>query len=323
MKKRVVIAVAVALTVGTAIGWTASNFLYKRAADTFKIVRENSTSYKFVNPVIFSQVPENTSIPEFQALKKDIAEYVTAAEGKRTAADVSVYFRQLNTDSWVGINVDDTYAPASMLKVVSLIAFLHSAQQDPTLYSTSVTIDDHDVNANANQDHYPPKKSVVFGRSYPASQLLSYMIIHSDNTATNAVNAVTGLSAFNKTLADFDIPAIDETTSADFISPKAYSRVFRALYNGSYLSSSVSEQALDLLSKTTFADGLVAGVPPGITVSHKFGERSMRISDSNALASTAVSELHDCGIIYAPNDPYVLCVMTFPAWHGSVSSSLM
>ena len=60
-----------------------------------------------------------------------------------------------------------------------------------------------------------------------------------------------------------------------------------------------SEKALDILSKTTFNDGLVAGVDKGITVSHKFGEYvGQQI------------ELHDCGIIYYPENPYFLCIMT-------------
>ncbi len=128
--------------------------------------------------------------------------------------------------------------------------------------------------------------------------------------ATNALTSLAGEDIFNETLADLDLPAIDEHTPTDFISPRMYSRVFRALYNASYLPSTVSESALDLLSKTTFTEGLVAGVPEGITVSHKFGERSLKVKNDNSLASDTVNELHDCGIVYAPNNPYLLCVMT-------------
>jgi hypothetical protein len=46
----------------------------------------------------------------------------------------------------------------------------------------------------------------------------------------------------------------------------------------------------------------VAGVPSGTVVAHKFGER--------VLPSKNVKQLHDCGIVYYPQFPYVLCVMT-------------
>lgn len=57
-----------------------------------------------------------------------------------------------------------------------------------------------------------------------------------------------------------------------------------------------------MLSKTSFKKGLVAGVPKNIMVSHKYGERLY--VDSNE------AQLHDCGIIYFPQTPYLLCIMT-------------
>ena len=53
---------------------------------------------------------------------------------------------------------------------------------------------------------------------------------------------------------------------------------------------------------TSFKDGLLAGVPRDVTVAHKFGSR--RIGESEKV------QLHDCGIVYAPERPYILCVMT-------------
>ena len=37
-----------------------------------------------------------------------------------------------------------------------------------------------------------------------------------------------------------------------------------------------------------------------IPVAHKFGERELPNAD----------QLHDCGIVYVPKHPYLLCVMT-------------
>jgi len=59
---------------------------------------------------------------------------------------------------------------------------------------------------------------------------------------------------------------------------------------------------LEFLSQVEFKEGIVAGVPRDVVVSHKFGERGT--ADSNTL------QLHDCGIVYYPSNPYLLCVMT-------------
>ena len=49
---------------------------------------------------------------------------------------------------------------------------------------------------------------------------------------------------------------------------------------------------------------MVTGVPFGIKVSHKFGERK------NIDLANSDEQLHECGIIYFPKHPYLLCVMT-------------
>jgi len=63
-----------------------------------------------------------------------------------------------------------------------------------------------------------------------------------------------------------------------------------------------------------YKEGLVGGLPEGIKVAHKFGERGYEES--------GVKQFHDCGIIYYPDKPYLLCVMTrgddFNALQGMV-----
>src|SRR6185437_13516132 len=81
-----------------------------------------------------------------------------------------------------------------------------------------------------------------------------------------------------------------------------------------YLSPEMSEKALKLLSQTTFTSGIVAGVPKNIPVAHKFGER--------AYDTDATKELHDCGIVYFPNHPYMLCIMTKGTDFGSLATVL-
>ena len=74
----------------------------------------------------------------------------------------------------------------------------------------------------------------------------------------------------------------------------------------------MSEKALELLSKTTFNDGIVAGLPENIVVSHKFGEYILPDE----------IELHDCGIIYYVQNPYFLCVMTRGKDEGELKNTI-
>ena len=79
-----------------------------------------------------------------------------------------------------------------------------------------------------------------------------------------------------------------------------FSRFFRILYNGSYLNFEKSNKALELLTKIEFKDGLVAGLPSEVPVAHKFGERQFGEE----------KQLHDYGIVYYPEKPYLICIMT-------------
>jgi hypothetical protein len=74
-----------------------------------------------------------------------------------------------------------------------------------------------------------------------------------------------------------------------------------ALFYASYLNIEFSQKALDFLTRTKFKDGLSHGVSSDVRVAHKFGVRD---------DGSGVVQLHDCGIVYHPAGPYILCVMT-------------
>jgi hypothetical protein len=76
----------------------------------------------------------------------------------------------------------------------------------------------------------------------------------------------------------------------------------------------MSEKALQIMTHAEFKDGILAGVPKDIIVAHKFGERMLPESDDK--------QIHDCGIVYYPRHPYLLCVMTRGKDFTSLKSTL-
>jgi hypothetical protein len=276
------------------------------------LIRETSTNYKLVKPVLLLKVPEDESTPELQSLKKIVTDYVNSAIHNDKANDISIYYRDMTTDRWIGVNVNDTYAAASMLKVGTLISFYREYQDNPELIQKRTTVPEQDV-GNDKQDFFPPTHHTDIGKSYTAGELISYMIIDSDNNSLEAINSLIGTKIIGQTYSDLKIPipATKEEAEGDNFTVGMVSRLFRALFNGTYISPFLSEKALDLLSKTNYTDGIVSGVAKGITVAHKFGEHTTNIinPDFPELSKT-VHELHDCGIVYVPGKPYLICVMT-------------
>ena len=107
-------------------------------------------------------------------------------------------------------------------------------------------------------------------------------------------------SSFYNTFSDLDVLDMMIAPNSDFISIESYANLFAVLYNVGYLSAPMSQYALDLLSQSTFHEGIVSGVPSGVRVAHKFGHRVLSNQD----------QLHDCGIVYHPSTVYLLCIMT-------------
>lgn len=286
-----------ALILGASAGWygrlTYTNSLPGKLVE----IRENTGIFKFINPLLLVDTPRQA--PEYSDLKKSVEAYISKVQNQHKADSVSVYFRDLNLGKWIGVNEDTTYDPSSMLKVAVMMGYLKEADRNPSVLLQKLP---YTPVADPGQ-HYPPEHPLAPG-AYPARELIDKMITESDNDALASLYTADRQS-FIDVLRSLAIPPPPTASDLDFVSPKTYSAIFRTLYSSTYLPRVLSEQALQLLSYTKFTNGLVAGVPAGTVVSHKFGEHTTL---SNL---TLVShQLHDCGIVYYPGRPYFLCVMT-------------
>ncbi|MCE9628765.1 MAG: class A beta-lactamase-related serine hydrolase [Candidatus Vogelbacteria bacterium] len=275
---------------------------------TIESVRETSSSYKFINPLLFVKVPEDPADSEYSSLKKIIGQYVENVIDQKKVSEMSVYYRNLNTSQWISINPEETFYPASMLKVATLISVLRVAESDPHLLSRTVSLNGDDSFLKEGQTKYQSENPVKSGYSYTIKELVDRLAIDSDNAADNALQNIVGENKILKTYHDLKLPEPGPRSQGNTYTAREYSHLWRALYNGTYLSRTLSEQVLELLSRTKFTQGLVAGVPADIVVSHKFGVRT--VLTDNSSTSPLYRELHDCGIVYNKNAPYFICVMT-------------
>ena len=286
-----------------------------RAPVVVTAVRNPHTGFSLIDPTLYTESPEALSYPKYAPVKNAFTARIAAAEKTGKVTDVSVYFRDLNSGEWVGINHTDQFDPASLLKVITLMALLRRSEETPSILSSNINVPASVVIPTGTQDYFPPLNPVQSGNSYTVPVLATKLITQSDNGANALLIQFLGDSALATVFETLNVPVPGATTG---VTAQQYSHLFRVLYNASYLSPADSEKALELLTQTTFTSGIVAGVPAGTTVAHKFGE------STPALRSTDPSthELHDCGIVYYPGHPYFLCVMTrgtdFPALAATI-----
>ncbi|MFN8293162.1 MAG: serine hydrolase [Chitinophagales bacterium] len=288
-------------------GYTAAYFLASKTAETTQQAappnslsefRSNS-GFKYINPLIEcdNYLPENNA--SVAVLTSEIQSYLSELRASQEASHVSVYYRDLNNGSWLGINEDERYSPASLLKVPIMIAALKRTEKDPTFLQKKIKFENYIDEVTAN---IIDTGLVEIGKSYTIEELIFKMIAYSDNEAKNLILHEIGDPDFNQTFIDAGIAPPDFRYTTDVISVKEFSSFFRVLYNATYLNKEMSEKALSILSNVNFKRGIVAGLPQGITVAHKFGER--------AYNDTNIKQLHDCGIVYIQGKPYLICIMT-------------
>ncbi len=293
------------------IGVTVSSFVWynlniakiKDISAKVKPLRQQTNPYLYINPLLGYDLPsEIKEFNEYKPIESQISKKVTAMQ-LQGVSSYSVYFRDLSLGRWVGINENSSYAPASMMKVVIMIAYYKKAENDSKILNTKLTYSSSTAEEIAEIPYQSPSGLTV-GSGYTIEELIESMIINSDNGAKNALLDNLEKSNLDDVYTDLGLPNPSKIDNYQ-ISPKQYSLLLRILYNSTYLSRTFSEKSLSIMSKANFSEGLSAGLPGDIKISQKFGQHVD--VPSTGLAQTTLS---DCGVIYHKSHPYILCVMT-------------
>lgn len=132
------------------------------------------------------------------------------------------------------------------------------------------------------------------------------MIVLSDNTATNVLIRALGMERIAARMQSLGVPEVrlrrrmmdaeaarrgDENVAT----PAGIARLLTVIHNGEQLTAASREAILEILTKEK-SSPLADGVPPGVAVASKPGD----------LDGVRV----DAGVVYVPDRPYVLVVMT-------------
>ncbi len=296
----VVVLCTVCAGAGFAVGWIAKPPVVVSA----QAVREHTAAYRFIHPLLLVARPDiAVPSPQYAALAKKVSAYIAERKKAGVVQDVSLMFIHYGKGGSFAIKPGEAYAPASLLKVVIMVAYLKQSDVDPSALSRKLVYDP----GIAQHLEYVPLEApsaLEAGHSYSVSDLIDRMIADSDNGAMQVLLTNISDAYLGAVYRELGLKG-PEAGERYAISAQNYSVFFRILYNATYLSETSSEKALSILSRATFAEGLAAGLPSGTVLAHKFGEHVDL--ESGSVRSV---ELHDCGIVYPDGGPYLLCVMT-------------
>lgn len=287
---------------GVAAGFFAYSFVQEKPTlageSASKQVRQ-SGSYKYINPLLECDVAEGSIDARKENFRDELETFIFGLKKEGGLSDVAVYFRDLDNGPTFGVNEGGEFFPASLLKVPVMMAYYYLAERNQNILDVEILFETP-IETDITQTIIP-REELVPGNAYTVEELIRRMIRYSDNQALYLLSS----RLPEKTIEDlFGILGVSDTVLHDLggkLTVKEYAGFFRILFNSSYLSREYSEKALFLLASTDYHDALSEGVPENVSIAHKFGE---------AGTGDIERQLHDCGIVYFPNHPYLACIMT-------------
>ncbi len=291
------------LVVGVVIGWLInSGNNQDTQGDPRSYLRE--TGYEYISPLLDAEpriMSKSKDLLDMENNVKYLANNIIDNPDKYGVSHISIYFKEFSSGAWIGINENEIFSPASLLKIPLMMAYYKVSETDSTYLNKKIEYIPLLGEENLKQN-IDPTKYLEKGTFYTLDDLINRMIMYSDNLSYNLL--LNNMKEENKkeVYSDLGIKFPTEPDSSDFMTVKEYASFFRILYNASYLNKDMSSKALKLLTEVAFDNGITAPIPKSIKVAHKFGERGY--PDNN------IKQLHDCGIVYLPRKPYLLCVMT-------------
>lgn len=210
-------------------------------------------------------------------------------------SSVSVCIIDASNGNYCHVNSDKAFVSASMIKLAVLCEYMHAVDNGQLDPADRVTLKNMKVVGGTGLIQTERHAS------YSYDELCRYMIMYSDNTATNVLINKLGQDAINErvqalgcknTSLNRQLMALN-TNTENWISARDAATILYKFKNGTAASSTICAKALEYLSKQTDNEGMAEGISSG-AFAHKTGSlRSMR---------------HDGGIVLGKH-PYVIVAL--------------
>ena len=309
------------IALGALVGRTFASTPQAPVAPTHAPVLVRAPSVGLAHPIL-ACTSNGPMPPQLTALQQEVAATLDVArKGGLTRA--GVYVADLETCQSFSIGPEERFHPASMLKLPIAMAWLRRLGTDPAALQQQVK---YDVATpfDPHEDALAPE-ALKPGESYTIEVLLKHMLIDSRNDAKWLLGKHLPPEQFDAVWRDLNLTPPDMKRDVA-LRAKDVASLLEALYDGTAMGQQASELALKWLAAATWHDGLMVQLPPDAVVAHKYGRRGLSATglpsdiaqhDANgkvievpAQPGQPTIQLSDCGILYRPGHPMLVCAMT-------------
>lgn len=256
------------------------------------------SDYKYINPLLAVDVSDNKRFGKNKTIEIELKNFLEESKNKNYVSDSSVYYRDLENGSWLSINDDLKFSPGKLLKIPIMIAYYKIAESNPDILNNEII---YNGEKGKSENFFVSTTEPLKKGKYTVDELIKKMISQYDDNAAELLYDNIDKETLNEVFSDLGINFKEDKISNDFISLKSYGMFYRVLYNSTYLSREYSEKSLELIDKADDKIGLAANLPKSVLVASRVGGRTINSPKSY--------EIYDCGIVYYPIHPYILCAI--------------
>jgi beta-lactamase class A len=249
-------------------------------------LKEEEKKYSLLSKKILQEYPQDLLL-NFFPLRQKINEEIKTYENS-----FAVYFEYLPTGTSIGINEEENFPSASLFKLPVAMGYYHKKDRLDIKEDPIVKIREEHIDKQFG-DLW--KRGV--GAEVKLSEALKLALAESDNTAIKIVEPFVDQVDIDAVYAGLDIDYDRDEKGQFILTARKFSSILKALYFSSVISKESSQEILEYLTMSPFVYNLKAGIPENIKVAHKIGVYSNSI-------------YMDCGIVYVPRRPYLLCLVS-------------
>lgn len=207
------------------------------------------------------------------------------------------------TGTRLEIQPDMVFPAASMIKVPIMVEVMRQAAAGLLALDQTVEITSQVQTGGAGI-----LKELRPGITMTVRELVTLMIILSDNTATNLLIDLAGMGSINTAIAGLGLHSTvlrrkmmdfeaARTGKENLTSAADLAHLFSGMANGTLrLPIEYNELMLDILKRQQVRDKLPFYLPEEVIIAHKTG--------------TLPGAEHDAGILFVPGGPWIICVLT-------------
>ncbi len=230
-------------------------------------------------------------------LENKINEFIAAQDG-----NTAVYVKNFKTNQEIKINEKMLFPSASTIKLTIMAEIFRRVDRG------ELNLDDKiEINENMETGGDGILKELDYGHRFTIREIMTLMIILSDNMATNILIDLLGMDRVNKTIKELglkdtklqrkmmDSQAVEEGRD-NFITAEDAAHILELIYRGKCISKKCSEQMIEILKKQQVRGRLDLYLPEEVVIAHKTGDLDLLE--------------HAVGIVYLPNVEYMICVLT-------------